>query len=329
MDWEDMKPWSGLLWGRINMSVVLRVILVAVLVGFGVSSRAAELSTLRISVIPTSVLAPLYAAIANGYFKDEGLNVELAPTAGGAIGIPGLVGGSYDIAFSNNVSALSAVAQGIDVQLLAPFPEGAADETSVIARKGEGIKTGRDLYGKVAAVNTNKNVIWLYLREWIRQTGGDPSAITFREVAFPQMLDALKQKQIDAAFEINVFVIAAGKDPALEIVSFPYREVQPQVQPSQYVATRKFIQGNKDKIDRFLRALNRGNQWFDANIGTDELFSLVAGFTKLPVDVVRKMNFQPVSKKLELTELEKTMVLMKREGLLKADVDAKAMIYSP
>jgi NitT/TauT family transport system substrate-binding protein len=295
----------------------------------GTSSRAADLSTLRISVIPTSVLAPLYAAMANGYFRDEGLNLELAPTAGGAIGIPGLVGGSYDIAFSNNVSALSAVSQGIDIQLLAPFPEGAADETAVIARKGEGIKTGRDLSGKVVAVNTNKNVIWLYVREWIRQTGGDPAKVTFREVAFPQMIDALKQKQIDAAFEINVFVIAAKKDPALEIVSFPYREVQPKVQPSQYVATRKFVEGNKDKVERFLRALARGNQWYDSHIGTDELFSLVAGFTKLPLDVVRQMNFQPVAKSVDLVELEQTMALMKREGLLKADVDAKAMIYSP
>ena len=56
--------------------------------------RAAEPATLRVSVIPTSVLAPLYAGIKNGYFKDEGLTIDLAPTAGGAIGIPALVGGS-------------------------------------------------------------------------------------------------------------------------------------------------------------------------------------------------------------------------------------------
>jgi NitT/TauT family transport system substrate-binding protein len=143
------------------------------------------------------------------------------------------------------------------------------------------------------------------------------------------MIDALKQKQIDAAFEINVFVIAASKDPALEIVSFPYREVQPNVQPSQYVATRKFIQGNPDKIARFLRALDRGNKWFDTHIGTDELYSLVAGFTKLPVDVVRQMKFQPVAQRVELVELEKTMTLMRREGMLTADVNAKGMIYSP
>lgn len=312
------------------MSGVARIFwLAALMLSVGAPPAAADPMTLRISVIPTSVLAPLYAAMKNGYFKEDGLNLELAPTAGGAIGIPGLVGGSYDIAFSNNVSALQAVSQGIDVQLLAPFPEGAADETAVIARRGEGIKTGRDLAGKTVAVNTNRNVIWLYLREWIRQTGGDPSTVTFREVAFPQMIDALKQKQIDAAFEINVFVIAAGKDPALEVVSYPYRDVQPKVQPSQYVATRKFIEGNKDKIDRFLRALKRGDQWFNSHIGSDELFALVADFTKLPVDVVRQMKFQPVAKKVEFDELEKTMALMKREGLLKKDVNAAAMIYAP
>src|SRR5262245_54032554 len=310
------------------MLTLARGILCALLLVFAWPVRAAEPATLRVSGIPTSVLAPLYAGITNGYFKAEGLTIALAPTAGGAIGIPGLVGGSYDIAFSNNVSALAAVAQGIDVQLLAPFPEGAADETAVIARKGEGIKTGRDLAGKVVAVNTNRNVIWLYVREWIRKTGGDPASVTFREVAFPQMIDALKQKQIDAAFQINVFVIAAGKDPALEIVSFPYREVQPKVQPSQFLATRKYIEANKDKVDRFLKGLTRGNEWFDAHIGKDELFNLVAEFTKLPVAVVKEMKFQPVAKKVDADELEKTRDLMKREGLLKADVDVKKMIYA-
>lgn len=310
------------------MFTVARGIVCALLIVFSLPSRAAEPTTLRVSVIPTSVLAPLYAGIKYGYFKEEGLNIDLAPTAGGAIGIPGLVGGSYDIAFGNNVSALAAVAQGIDVQMLAPFPEGSADETAVIARKGDGIRTGRDLAGKTVAVNTNRNVIWLYVREWIRKTGGDPAQVTFREVAFPQMIDALKQKQIDAAFEINVFVIAASKDPALEIVSYPYREVQPKVQPSQFLATRKFIEGNKDKIVRFLKALKRGNEWFDAHIGKDELFSLVAEFTKLPESVVREMKFQPVAKKVDADELEKTRDLMKREGLLKADVDVRRMIYA-
>lgn len=311
------------------MLTIVRYSMLVGLVLLSLPSQAAEPATLRVSVLPTSVLAPLYAAIKYGYFKDEDLTVELAPTTGGAIGIPGLVGGSYDIAFSNNVSALQAVAQGIDLQLLGPFPQGSADETAVIIRKGEGIISGRDLAGKTVAVNTNKNVIWLYVREWIRKTGGDPSSVTFREVAFPQMIDALKQKQVDAAFEINVFVIAAKKDPSLEIISYPYREVQPGVQPSQYVATRGFIDGNKGKISRFLRALKRGDEWFDSHIGSDELFGLVADFTKLPETVVRQMQFQPVAKRIEAAELEKTEALMKREGLLKRDVDVQSLIYVP
>ena len=41
----------------------------------------------------------------------------------------------------------------------------------------------------------------------------------------------------------------------------------------------------------------------------------------------QKMKFQPVAKKVDAEELEKTRELMKREGLLKADVDVKRMIY--
>jgi hypothetical protein len=39
------------------------------------------------------------------------------------------------------------------------------------------------------------------------------------------------------------------------------------------------------------------------------------------------MKFQPVAKTVEPAELEKTMVLMRRDGLLKADVNVKSMIY--
>lgn len=284
---------------------------------------------LRVSVMPTSTIAPLYIAKKFGFFADEGLDVEFAPTAGGAIGIPGLVGKSYDVAFSNNVSALAAVAQGIDVQLVSPTPGGGTVDSALIARRADGVKSGKDLEGKIVAVNTNRNVIWLYVREWIRQTGGDPAKVTFREVPFPQMIDALKQKQIDAAFEVNVFVIAASHDPALEIVSKPYAEVQPGVQSSQYLVMRSFIEANRDTMDRFLRAMRRGGEWYDAHLESDELFELVAEFTKVPKVVLKELKFLPMEEKIDAGELEKTMILMRKEGLLAKDIDVRPMIYAP
>lgn len=311
------------------MLKIVSSLMFAVFLSAALPAGATGAVALRVSVIPTSTIAPLYIAKKFGFFADEGLDVEFAPTAGGAIGIPALVGKSYDVAFSNNVSALAAVAQGIDVQLVSPTPGGGTVDSALIARRADGVKSGKDLEGKIVAVNTNRNVIWLYVREWIRQTGGDPAKVTFREVPFPQMIDALKQKQIDAAFEVNVFVIAASHDPALEIVSKPYAEVQPGVQSSQYLVMRSFIEAHRDTMDRFLRAMRRGGEWYDAHLESDELVELVAEFTKVPKVVLKELKFLPMEEKIDAGELEKTMILMRKEGLLAKDIDVRPMIYAP
>ena len=63
---------------------------------------------LRVSIIPINDVTPLFSAIKQGYFAEEGLEIDTAPSAGGAVGIPGLVAGSYDIVYGNVVSMLLA-----------------------------------------------------------------------------------------------------------------------------------------------------------------------------------------------------------------------------
>src|SRR5450830_222530 len=70
---------------------------------------------LRVSIIPINDVTPLFAAIKQGYFAEEGLEVDTAPSAGGATGIPGLIAGSFDIVYGNVVSMLLAAQQGIDI----------------------------------------------------------------------------------------------------------------------------------------------------------------------------------------------------------------------
>ena len=57
-------------------------------------------------------------------------------------------------------------------------------------------------------------MIWLYARAWIQATGGDPDKVTFLEVPFPQMEDALRQQRVDAAFMVAPFSIVSARSPA-------------------------------------------------------------------------------------------------------------------
>jgi len=117
---------------------------------------------LRVSIIPINDVTPLFAAIKQGYFAEEGLEVDTAPSAGGATGIPGLIAGSFDIVYGNVVSMLLAAQQGIDIRVVAPGTkiETVENDTSaMVVRADSGIATGKDLEGKTVGVNTRNNVI--------------------------------------------------------------------------------------------------------------------------------------------------------------------------
>ena len=294
-------------------------------------AQAAEVTQLRVSVIPIGDVAPLFVAMQKGYFAEEGLEVSTAPVAGGAQGIPALVAGAYQISFSNIVSTLSARQQGIDLKIIAPAtrslsepPDGAA----LVARAGEGLKTGKDLEGKSMAVNTRNNIIWLFAREWIAKTGGDPDKVTFREVPFPQMLDTLRGNQVDTAFVVQPLLLRAMGDPTFELVSWPYHVVQPNTEVAQYVATAAFVRDNPQTVEKFARALRKGIAWFNANLESDELFEIMSGYTRIPAPVLKRVPVGEMPMGIEKDDsIALTMDMMIRQGLLPAKLDVSDLIY--
>jgi NitT/TauT family transport system substrate-binding protein len=67
------------------------------------------LPLLRVSIIPIFAVAPQFAADRFGFFSAEGVATTTQSIQGGAVGIPGLVSGSFDVLYSNAVSVLTAL----------------------------------------------------------------------------------------------------------------------------------------------------------------------------------------------------------------------------
>jgi len=293
---------------------------------------AQEKKALKVSIIPISDVAPLFAAIKEGYFKQHGLEVDTAPTAGGAIGVPGLMAGAYDIAFTNVVSTLQARAQGLPVKIIAPgsaIGDGSQGEggAGILVRKGEGIRTGADLAGKSLAVNTQKNIIWLYALAWVQKAGGDPGKVIVREVPFPQMVDALRGKRVDAVFAVDPFLTIARADAGLEFLGSPYIAVQPNLSVAQYVATEDFIAKNPETVKRFNAALQMGIGWVNRNLQNKELHELLSSYTKISPALLAKMAQPAVAPtKVDVDSIRKTVVLMKAHQLLATDVNVDALL---
>ena len=319
---------------RLGPLAALAAMLVTSATILSLPASAQEKKLLKVSIIPIADVAPLSAAIKEGYFKEQGLEVDTAPTTGGAVGIPGLLAGAYDIVFTNVVSTVQAKEQGLPIKIIAPAShvgDGSQGEggAGILVRKGEGLKSGADLAGKSLAVNTQKNIIWLYARAWIRKAGGDPSKVVYREVPFPQMVDALRGKRVDAIFAVDPFLTLGKADPALEYIGAPYILVQPNLAVAQYIATEEFIGKHPETIKRFNAALQKGIEWVSKHLGTTELTDLLASYTRINPGLLAKMApLVDPPRRVDLESIRKTMTLMKEHDLLTTGVNADDLLHS-
>src|SRR5690606_602161 len=113
--------------------------------------------------------------------------------------VPGVVSGSFDVAFGNTISTMVAVDQGLELKYLTnglATTGGDPDVGAVLAAADSGISAPADLAGKTVAVNNLNNIGDTTIRYVVEQDGGDPSTIEFVEIAFPDMPAALERGQV-------------------------------------------------------------------------------------------------------------------------------------
>jgi NitT/TauT family transport system substrate-binding protein len=302
-----------------------------VIAGCASSASAQELTRVRVSVVPIMSIAPFYAAIQLGYFKEEGLDVTTETNhQGGAVGIPGMVAGAYEVVYTNTPSALLAMQQGINLSIIAGSsknPQQPPDQVALIGRAEDKITTGKQLEGKSIAINARNGVQWLFARAWVKATGGDPEKVTYREVAFPQMVDAVKNKQVDAALAIDPFLTFSRRDPSLAIVGWAFNVVAPAIQGAIYVTLGETAQKRPELAQKFVRAHDKGGQWVNKNFGSDEYMKLVSGYTKMDPALISAMPKIASDTDIDIESLKRMEALMIEHGLLTKGVDSPAKVF--
>jgi NitT/TauT family transport system substrate-binding protein len=292
-------------------------------------ARAATPERVRVSLIPINEVTPFHAALRQGYFAAEGLEMDLTPSVGAAAGIPGLVAGSFDIAYGNVVSTLLAAQQGLDIKVVTPgvdMPAVETDTSPIVTRSDAGIRSARDLEGRVVGVNTRNNILWLYARAWIAASGASPERVTFREVAFPQMEDALRQKQIDAAFVVVPYASVMAAKPEIKVFGHPYTELQPGLDIGHYVAAGRLFRERPEVAANFALGLRRGIAWYNEHLGTPELVQVIADFTRMDPAMMQAMRLNPAPFTVHPAQIERTMGLMIESKLLRAKLDIAPLI---
>jgi NitT/TauT family transport system substrate-binding protein len=166
------------------------------------TAAAGDLVTAKVGLLPITDVAPMFLATQRGLFAEHGLTVEPTFAAGGAVILPSVESGEFDIGYSNIVSLLLLQARGGSFKILAggglTATGDAPDYSEMIVLNDSPLQSMADVGGRRVAINTLKNALEIVVRESISLAGGDHESVQFVEVPFPEMAAALESGQVDA-----------------------------------------------------------------------------------------------------------------------------------
>ncbi|EMY33801.1 nitrate/sulfonate/bicarbonate ABC transporter periplasmic protein [Arthrobacter crystallopoietes BAB-32] len=253
--------------------------------GSTVESEAAGgaegLTEVRVGAIPIGDVAPIHLGKAQGFFEDEGLDLVIENTTGGAVAVPGVVSGDFDFAFGNTVSLMVARDQGLDLKYVAngttTVGGSDGDFAGVVVAEDSDIQDATDLQGKTVSSNNLANIGDTSVRSAVDKAGGDGSTLEFVEVAFPDALAAVENGQVDAALILEPFLTPAVQSGA-RVVSWPYAETHPDLDIGGYFTTTEKIEQEPELVGKFTAAMKKSMEYAQEN--PDEVREIIGTYTK-------------------------------------------------
>ncbi len=251
------KPW------RHRWTVALAGTAVS-LVGLGVVWLAVEQARPAyrgpVEQISTGLIGE-YAALVliaqnQGYFKDEGLEVTIKEYPSGPAALADLLAGKLDTAMGSDFAGVRNSFAGEDLRILATMSK--AEAFDLIARRDRGITEVTDLKGKRVGV-TRKTVGEFYLGQFLMFNGLQQSDVQIVDLPQENLVEALKQGQIEAAvlFEPNAY--QAKAQLGAEAVRWSVQGDQSIY--SLLYATSKLTTQRPEAIKRYLRATLRAERF--------------------------------------------------------------------
>lgn len=148
------------------------------------------------------------------------------------------------------------------------------------------------------------------------------------EVPIAAMAEAIKGKRIDTAFLPDPFMTIALGDPALTLLDWPMSKVYAQGPGALYVVTPQLAAERTRDVRAFVRAYTRGAAWINANTGKDALYGLIANYSQMNVDVVRRMRMPAANAPVIPSSLARVTALMTYTGIATGGVDLRTKIFS-
>ena len=288
------------------------------------------LTKLTVYQITTTDSTPLYLGIEQGFFEDEGLDVEVKIAESGSAIIPSVVNGESPIGYANVVSDLAAIDQGLDIKFVSSccgvgsVPEESTSQIFVL--NDSDIQGPEDLPGKKIAVNSTKNLGDVTIPVALENQGIDPSGIEYVPMNYSDMSGALERGDVDAIWMVEPFRTIA-LDNGYRPVLANFVEAFPDSTLGYYITSGDFAESNPEIVEAFQRAMSKTNEYATEN--TDKLRELAVSKVGLDQDVADRINFGVYPAGLDTESIALFGKAALDQGVISKEPDYDSLVIEP
>jgi NitT/TauT family transport system substrate-binding protein len=208
--------------------------------------------------------APYFAAIDNGHFAEQGLNVTITAGQGSLDAIPKVATGAFPLGFADINSLVKFLDQNPGAPVIAVMMTYDKPPFAVVGRKSLGVETPKDLEGRILGAPPPDGA-WAQFAPFASANGLDMDAITVEPVGFPTREPMLAEGKVDAVtgFNFSSFLnlVRLGV-PEDDISTILMADYGLELYGNAIIVNTDFAEANPDVVSGFLTAVAAG--WKDA-----------------------------------------------------------------
>ena len=243
--------------------VVIATIIGLIFIKTNEKTETSDLITLQVNEVTRSVFyAPQYLAMANGFFEEEGLNIELTTGQGADKVMTAVLARQSDIGFCGPEAAIYVYNEGKEdyIEVFAQMTQ--KDGSFLVSKEPTDNFEWTDLVGKTVIPGRKGGVPYMTLEYILKQNGINPQTdlVLDDSIKFDLMAGAFAGGDAEyvTLFEPTATMTQdAGKGYIVASVG----EASGEIPYTAYCAKKSYIEENPEIIEGFTRAIYKGEQW--------------------------------------------------------------------
>ncbi|MCO6188408.1 ABC transporter substrate-binding protein [Rhizobium sp. L1K21] len=236
--------------------------------------NAHALDRIKVAYMKIPPLASVIHGLQSGIFEKNGLAVSLTVVNSGPDLMTALASRTVDVGMTASAIVLIARAKGLPLKAIGTADVEKANDIRnwIVANSKEGIKSLKDIEGKVVGIVDKNGPADLMVRDHLMAAGVDPNSVKFVALPFPQLGPALEVGNVSAVHVTEPFhtqLMNSDKIDAVELaggLTATLAEDGP-ISLGGWFAHDEWLADpkNKEIAARFLKSILQSNRELDAD----------------------------------------------------------------